>query len=160
MTVRPNLFDDFSMIRMGREADDVSQIMHAKGDFRIGVSSPKRYLWARDAAWLEGAFWYMADPHDRDRTDTFAAKLHGASAPKFIHEDDRDFLLERGQDATEEMYDYGNESPIKPQPRPALPDDVTAIYELLCQAYTCTSTRSRYRTRHQRRGPAPASCAA
>ena len=32
------------------------------------ISSPKRYLWAADDSWLEGAFWYMADPHDRDNT--------------------------------------------------------------------------------------------
>jgi len=38
--VRPNLFDDLSMIRMGREADDVTQIMHAKGDFRVATGSP------------------------------------------------------------------------------------------------------------------------
>ncbi|MCH5377932.1 MAG: virulence factor SrfB, partial [Planctomycetes bacterium] len=58
--IRPPLFDDWSMVRMGREVDEISQIMHAKGDFRTGVSSPKRYLWADDASWLEGAFWYMA----------------------------------------------------------------------------------------------------
>ena len=52
----------------------------------------QRYLWADDASWLEGAFWYMADPHDRDGTD-----IRGqAQGPllKFVHEDDRDFLLE------------------------------------------------------------------
>jgi len=141
VTVRPNLFDDLSMIRMGREADDVTQIMHAKGDFRTGVSSPKRYLWAGDEAWLEGAFWYMADPHDRVGTGTFAAKLQGTLL-KFLHEDDRDFLLEH-DDPVEEM--YASEVPVKPRhaPRTLM---VTAIYELLCQAYMYVNSTA-YRTR-------------
>ena len=82
------------MVRLGREADDICQVMQAKGDIRTGVSSPKRYLWADDASWLEGANWHMADPDDRDGTGTFAAKLHGPLL-KFIHEDDRDFLLDK-----------------------------------------------------------------
>ena len=65
VTVTPPLFDDLSMVRMGREADDVVQVMRVEGDIRTGVSSPKRYLWADDASWLEGANWYMADPADR-----------------------------------------------------------------------------------------------
>ena len=41
MVVTPPLFDDLSMVRMGREADDVVQVMRAEGDIRTGVSSPK-----------------------------------------------------------------------------------------------------------------------
>jgi len=128
--VRPTLFDDWSMCRMGREVDDIGQIMHAKGDFRTTVSSPKRYLWAADDSWLEGAFWYMADPHDRDSTSEFAAKLHGPLL-KFIHEDDRDFLIEK-DDPPEEA--YAQMVPTKPvhPPRAMM---TTAIYELLCQGY-------------------------
>ena len=131
VSVVPQLFDDFSMVRMGREVDDVCQIMHAKGDFRTGVSSPKRYLWAHDASWLEGAFWYMADPHDRCRSDNFASKLQGPFL-KFIHEDDRDFLLEEDAELKDE--DFGSEVPAKPQhaPRAMM---TAAIYELLCQAF-------------------------
>ncbi|MCA9268366.1 MAG: virulence factor SrfB [Planctomycetales bacterium] len=141
VTVRPNLFDDFSMIRMGREADDVTQIMHAKGDFRTGVSSPKRYMWADDEAWLEGAFWYMADPHDRLGTGTFSGKLQG-SLLRFLHEDDRDFLLEKA-DPPEEL--FASEVPVKPRhaPRSLM---VTAIYELLCQAYMYVNSAA-YRSR-------------
>jgi len=128
--VRPELFDDFSMARMGREGDDVGQIMHSKGDFRTSVSSPKRYLWASDAAWLEGAFWYMADPHDRCKTGTFGAKLQGQLL-QYLHEDDRDFLLS-GKELTED--NLATETPIKPQhaPRTMM---VVALLELLCQAY-------------------------
>jgi len=130
--MRPNLFDDLSLARLGRETDDVGQIMHSKGDFRTSVSSPKRYLWAHDGSWLEGAYWYMADPHDRCKTGTFGAKLQGPLL-KFLHEDDRDFLLDEDLELTEEV--LATEMPIKPQhaPRTMM---VVAIFEMLCQAYT------------------------
>ncbi len=129
-TVRPNLFDDLSMGRLGREVDDVCQVMHAKGDFRTTVSSPKRYLWADDETWLEGAFWYMADPHDRCGTDTFSAKVQGPLL-RFLHEDDRDFLLD-DQEPTDA--DFATEVPIKPRHAPRVMM-VLAMYELLCQVY-------------------------
>ena len=75
--VTPPLFDDLSMVRMGREADDLLQVMRAEGDIRTGLSSPKRYLWADDASWLEGANWYMADPADRCETGLYASLLRG-----------------------------------------------------------------------------------
>jgi hypothetical protein len=129
-SVRPELFEDLSLCRMGREADDVTQVMHAKGDFRTGVSSPKRYLWADDDSWLEGAFWYMADPYDNCETGTLAAKLQGRLL-RYLHEDDRDFLLEDEEPKPEA---FAAESPTKPRhaPRTMM---VTALYELLCQAY-------------------------
>lgn len=139
--VKTNLFDEWSMGRMGREVDEISQIMHAKGDFRTGVSSPKRYLWADDASWLEGAFWYMADPHDRDSTSEFAAKLHGPLL-KFIHEDDRDFLL-NDADPTEER--FAQMVPTKPVHAPRAMMTV-AIYELLCQAFAYVNSLG-YRSR-------------
>ncbi|MCA9246427.1 MAG: virulence factor SrfB, partial [Planctomycetales bacterium] len=131
MSVRPELFDDLSMARLGREADDVGQTMHAKGEFRTSVSSPKRYLWADDDIWLEGAFWYMADPHDRAKTDTFSAKIQGPLL-QFLHEDDRDFLLADKPPAEE---DFATQMPIKPRHAPRVMM-VLAIYELLCQAYS------------------------
>jgi len=129
--MRPDLFDDLSMTRMGREVDDVAQIMHSKGDFRTGVSSPKRYLWAHDDSWLEGAFWYMADPHDRCKTGTFGSKIQGRLL-RYLHEDDRDFLLSDGELDEEAM---ATEQPIKPKhaPRTMM---TNALYEMLCQAYT------------------------
>ena len=81
------------MVRLGREADDMTQVMRVEGDIRTGVSSPKRYLWADDDSWLEGANWFMADPADRQRSGTYASTLKGPLL-RFIHEDDRDFLLE------------------------------------------------------------------
>ena len=66
--------------------------MHAQGDFRTQLSSPKRYLWADDDSWLEGAFWYMADPHDRLQTGQFGGKLQG-SLLRYLPEDDNDALL-------------------------------------------------------------------
>ena len=139
--VKPNLFDDWSMVRMGREVDEICQIMRAKGDFRMGVSSPKRYLWADDDSWLEGAFWYMADPHDRDGTNEFAAKLHGPLL-KFIHENDRDFLIEK-DDPPEDL--FAQMVPVKPIHAPRCLMS-TAIYELLCQAHTYVNSVG-YRSR-------------
>ncbi len=140
--VRPNLFDDISMCRLGREVDEVSQAMQAEGDFRLGVSSPKRYLWADDESWLEGAFWYMADPHDRAETNTFSSKLQGPLL-RFLHEDDRDFLLDdKADDLPDEA--FATEVPIKPQHPPRMLM-TTAMYELLCQAYQYVNSLS-YRT--------------
>ena len=68
VTLTPSMFDDLSMVRLGREADDMIHVIRADGDIRTGVSSPKRYLWADDASWLEGANWFMADPTDRARS--------------------------------------------------------------------------------------------
>ena len=85
------------MVRMGREADDVVQVMRAEGDIRTGVSSPKRYLWADDASWLEGANWHMADPADRCRTGAYAATLQGPVPP--LHPRGRPRLPARGRRA-------------------------------------------------------------
>ncbi|NQT12294.1 MAG: virulence factor SrfB, partial [Planctomycetes bacterium] len=129
--VTPPLFDDLSMVRMGREGDDVSHVMQADGDIRTGVSSPKRYLWADDASWLEGANWHMADPADRCHTGTYAATLRGPFL-RFVHEDDRDFLL---QETAPKERDFAAEAPHKPRhaPRALM---TAALYELLAQAYT------------------------
>ena len=131
MVVTPPLFDDLSMVRMGREADDVVQVMRAEGDIRTGVSSPKRYLWADDASWLEGANWHMADPTDRCKTDTYASALKGPFL-KYIHEDDHDFLLQDGEPKESE---YAAEAPLKPRHAPRVLM-TAALYEMLCQAYT------------------------
>lgn len=126
----PPLFDDLSMVRMGREADDVLQVMRAEGDIRTGVSSPKRYLWADDSSWLEGANWFMADPADRCQTGAYAATLHGPYL-RFVHEDDRDFLL---AGAAPQEGAFASEKPVKPRhaPRAMM---TAALYEMLCQAY-------------------------
>jgi hypothetical protein len=131
MTVTPPMFEDFSMVRMGREADDVVQVMRVEGDVRTGVSSPKRYLWAGDASWLEGANWYMADPADRCHSGSYAAVLKGPFL-RFVHEDDGDFLLEEGEPKENQ---YASETPLKPRhaPRALM---TAALYEMLCQAYT------------------------
>lgn len=131
VVVAPPMFEDFSMVRLGREADDVGQVMRAEGDIRTGLSSPKRYLWADDASWLEGANWHMADPADRCGTGTYASTLKGPFL-RFVHEDDRDFLLEEDGPADDE---FANETPLKPRhaPRSMM---TAAIYELLTQAYS------------------------
>ena len=121
------MFDDLSMVRMGREADDVVQVMRAEGDIRTGVSSPKRYLWADDASWLEGANWHMADP-DRplqDRAPT-PSPLKGPFL-KYIHEDDRDFLLQEDEPQGERVRRRG---PAEAAPR-ARVLMTAALYELL-----------------------------
>ncbi len=130
MVVTPPLFDDISLVRMGREADDVVQVMRAEGDIRTGVSSPKRYLWADDSSWLEGANWHMADPSDRCKTSAYSSPLKGPFL-KFVHEDDRDFLL---QDDEPKEHEFAAESPQKPRhaPRSLM---TAALYEMLSQAY-------------------------
>jgi hypothetical protein len=131
VVVTPPLFDDLSMVRMGREADDVVQVMRAEGDIRTGLSSPKRYLWADDASWLEGANWHMADPSDRCKTGTYASPLRGPFL-KYVHEDDRDFLLQENEP---KEHEFAAEIPLKPRhaPRSLM---TAALYEMLCQAYT------------------------
>jgi len=129
--VAPPLFDDLSMVRLGREADDVVQVMRAEGDIRTGLSSPKRYLWADDASWLEGANWHMADPGDRLGSGVYAATLQGPFL-RFVHEDDRDFLLEDSEPAEHE---YATDTPMKPRHAPRCMM-TAAIYELLSQAYS------------------------
>jgi len=131
VVVTPDMFADLSMVRMGRESDDVSHVMKVEGDVRVGLSSPKRYLWADDSSWLEGANWHMADPSDRLRTGTYASTLKGPLL-RFIHEDDGDFLLAEGGPKER---DFATEAPHKPRhaPRAMM---TAALYELLCQAYT------------------------
>jgi hypothetical protein len=140
VVVTPPMFDDLSMVRMGREADDVAHVMRAEGDIRTGLSSPKRYLWADDASWLEGANWHMADPADRCQSGTYAATLRGPYL-RFVHEDDRDFLLQEGGPKPR---DFASEAPHKPRhaPRAMM---TAALYELLCQAYTYVNSMP-YRT--------------
>ncbi len=131
VVVTPPLFDDLSMVRLGREADDVAQVMRTEGDIRTGLSSPKRYLWADDSSWLEGANWHMADPADRCGTGTYASTLKGPLL-RYVHEDDRDFLLEEEPPAEHE---FANDTPLKPRHAPRCMM-TAAIYELLVQAYS------------------------
>lgn len=126
----PPLFDDVSMVRMGREVNDVLQAMQADGDIRSGLSSPKRYLWADDASWLEGANWHMGDPSDREGSHKYVSPLKGPFL-RFVHEDDNDFLLE---DRKLSESDYALESPTKPRHAPRCMM-TAALYELLCQTH-------------------------
>ncbi|NQT36221.1 MAG: virulence factor SrfB [Planctomycetes bacterium] len=140
--VNPPLFDDLSMVRMGSEADDIAQVIRTEGDIRIGVSSPKRYLWADDSTWLQGANWHMADPGDREGTNEYAATLKGPFL-KYVHEDDRDFLV--GEDEPREG-EFATDTPLMPRhaPRSMM---TAALYELLCQAYAyCNSITYRNAT--------------
>jgi hypothetical protein len=131
VVVTPPMFDDLSMVRMGREADDVTHVMRVEGDVRTGLSSPKRYLWADDASWLEGANWHMADPADRYKTAAYGAPLRGPYL-RYVHEDDRDFLL---AESGPKERDFATDAPHKPRhaPRAMM---TAALYEMLCQAYT------------------------
>jgi len=137
ISVTPALFEDLSMARMGPEADVVVGAIRMEGDERTGLSSPKRYLWADDESWLEGANWFMADPSDRFGGDAHAAKLQGPLL-RFLPESDSDLLLEK-PDFGEG--DYGSESPAKPRHAPRVLM-VAALYELLCQAYAHINSRA------------------
>jgi len=120
----PRVFEDFSMVRMGAEADDLAGVIRTEGETRIGVSSPKRYLWAKDASWLEGANWYMVDPFDRYDPEHHATHLKGPLL-RFFPEDD----------TLDEPAPNFEEAPAKPRHAPRVLM-VGALYELLCQAYT------------------------
>ena len=73
----------------------------------------------------------MADPHDRCQSGTFGAKLQGPLL-KYLHEDDRDFLIESEEPAEHE---FATETPMKPRHAPRCMM-TAAIYEILTQAYT------------------------
>ena len=120
----PRTFEDFSMVRLGREVDDLAGVIRIEGESRTSLSSPKRYLWAKDESWLEGANWYMADPFDRFDPQHHATLLKGPLL-RFLPEDDLP------KDPKPEY----EEAP--PRPRHAPRTLMTgALYELLCQAYT------------------------
>ncbi len=131
VTVRktPRTFEEYSQVRMGREADDLAGGIDVEGDIRTGVSSPKRYLWARDSSWLEGANWHMADPFDRDAgsgrisENAHVAKLAGPLL-RFISEND-------DADGSTSNFDQAPHSP-RHAPRVLMQ---AALYELLCQAF-------------------------
>ncbi|MFC1597106.1 virulence factor SrfB [Planctomycetota bacterium] len=121
---KPRPFEDFSMVRLGHEADDLAGQICVEGECRTGVSSPKRYLWARDDSWLEGANWYMADPFHRYDAQHGATLLKGPFL-RFVREDD----------ACDEPKPEHEEFPPKPRHAPRVLM-VAALYELLGQAYT------------------------
>ncbi len=133
--VTPRLFQDLSAVRMGQEADDVTQVMQTDGTVLTGVSSPKRYLWADDDSWLQGAIWHMADPDDRLETHRYAATLQGPLL-RYLEEEDPDELelppLESDEISDEEL---SREIPYKPHHAPRCLM-VAALYEMIAQAYS------------------------
>jgi hypothetical protein len=130
VTVRetPRTFEDFAMVRLGQDADDVADAICAEGEDRIGVSSPKRYLWAGDAGWLAGTKWLMADPFDRYDPEHHTAPLRGPFLRFSPEEDDLD-----------EPQPNFEEAPSRPRhaPRALM---TAALYEILCQAYTSVNS--------------------
>ncbi len=119
----PHLFQDFSQIRLGREAHDLALVMRTDGEVRMSLSSPKRYLWGKDSSWLEGSNWHMADPNGRFDSDRHAATLRGPLL-RYVAEDDL---------ADKPSPDY-DECPIKPAHAPRVLM-MGAMYEILVQAY-------------------------
>jgi hypothetical protein len=137
VSVTPALFDDLSMARMGPEAELLVGAIRMEGDERTGLSSPKRYLWADDESWLEGANWFMADPSDRFGDGAHASRLQGQLL-RFLPESDSDALVEK---ADYGEADFASESPAKPRHAPRVLM-VASLYELLCQAYAYINSRS------------------
>ncbi len=130
----PRLFQDLSAVRMGQEVDDVRQAMQVETDARMGVSSPKRYLWASDPSWLTGGLWKMADPTDRDGNQTYSAMLHGPFF-RFVGDNDPDEVkLPQGKPDEVSEAEIPREHPGRPQHPPRVLM-VAALYEILCQAY-------------------------
>ncbi len=139
--VTPRLFQDLSAVRMGQEADDVTQVMQTDGTVLTGVSSPKRYLWADDDTWLQGAIWHMADPDDRLETHTYAATLQGPLM-RYLADEDPDELELPPLDSDEIAdYELAREIPFKPHhaPRSLM---VAALYEMIAQAYTYVNSEA------------------
>lgn len=147
--VTPRLFQDISPVRMGQEADDVTQAMGADADARTGLSSPKRYLWAADASWLGGALWNMADPTNSAVKPTgvsareYSAPLQGPFfrfLPDTRNDDDlhlppSDCRPDSPPNSDEvPEADLPGELPHCPQHPPRMMM-VAALYEILCQAY-------------------------
>lgn len=126
----PQTFQDISQIRMGREAHDLSLVMRTDGEVRTSVSSPKRYLWAKDASWLDGSNWHMADPTGRYDAARHAATLRGPLL-RFIPENDE-------ADRPEPIYD---DVPLRPHHAPRVLM-MGAMYEILSQAYTYVNSPS------------------
>ena len=141
-TVQPRLFQDLSAARMGKEGDEVVQLMDTEGTVRTGVSSPKRYLWADDASWLEGAIWRMADPTNRD--EGYASKLNGPLF-RYLTEDDADELRlpPKANGSIPELITAEEPDPPLPTPRhsPRVMM-VAALYEVLVQAYAHINSES------------------
>jgi hypothetical protein len=132
--VTPRLFQDLSAIRMGLEAEEVAQRVRTEGDILLGLSSPKRYLWADDEAWLEGDVWNMCDPDDRCATHNYVSLLQGPLI-RYLAEDDPDeLILPDPADPQIREEELAREVPLKPRHAPRVMM-VAAIYELLSQAY-------------------------
>ncbi|MFM9966151.1 MAG: virulence factor SrfB [Planctomycetaceae bacterium] len=142
--VWPRLFQDLSAVRMGQEAEDVAQAVRTEGDILLGLSSPKRYLWADDAVWLEGDVWYMADPDDRCGTRNYVSLLQGPLIRHLAENDPDDMVLPDPAAAQISEEEVARETPSKPRhaPRAMM---VAALYELLVQAYAYVNS-STYRT--------------
>ncbi len=122
----PRTFEDYSMVRMGAESDALAGMIDTEGEVRIGLSSPKRYLWAHDESWLEGANWFMADPFDRYDPEHQATHVTPLKGPllRFLPEDD----------SVDDLTPIYEEAPIKPRHAPRVLM-VGALYELLEQAF-------------------------
>jgi hypothetical protein len=125
--ILPDLFKEYSMVRMGREADDLLMMIRSGGGNRTGVSSPKRYLWAGDPSWLDGSFWWMVDQYGLCDPDEHQTTLKGPLL-QFFNENDSDDLT-----------DSAEVSPFQPQYAPRILM-AAALYEILCQAYTCINS--------------------
>lgn len=130
--VVPDLFKEYSMVRLGREADDLLMSIQDAGN-RTGVSSPKRYLWADNASWLGGSFWWMIDQYGLYDQETGRTTLKGPLL-RYIAENDSDEPTESAESA-----------PFQPQYAPRVMM-IAALYEILCQAFTAVNS-SWYRRR-------------
>lgn len=128
-TEHPRLFDDLSMARLGREAEDLTRLV--AGNALMGVSSPKRYLWADDAQWLSGRNWSMAVPHDVRDERKYADELRG---PLLEYFDAQDSDILAGDDFRKHVPDgrIGGSMPDGALPPRCLM--TAALYEILCQA--------------------------
>lgn len=135
----PDTFQDFSMARLGSEASQLALLLKSgNAEVRTGVSSPKRYLWASDAAWLDEAIWYMYDPYQRTGSE-YCAPLRGPLL-RFIPETDDDLKVSPKH----------AEALAKPRyaPRTLM---TAALYEMLCQAYSFVNSMP-YRSKAGDRG--------
>ncbi|MBU6174493.1 MAG: virulence factor SrfB, partial [Planctomycetes bacterium] len=126
----PDTFMDLSQIRLGKESGELSLIMQIDGKVSTALSSPKRYLWAKDASWLDGSIWHMADPAGRFDEKRHSATLRGPMLR---------YVSESGdEEPVEPIYD---DFPHRPcySPRTVM---MGALYEILTQAYSYVNSPS------------------
>ena len=134
-----DLFKELSPVRLGQEATNMRMRIRGNDGVQTGLSSPKRYLWAKDP--LPEDYWHHIVP-EKTAAGRYYEPLAGPFF-KFMHEDDADW---------ESWTDLPSKSEMPPPQNPARAryplrsTIVMCMYEIFCQAYAQMNSIS-YRKR-------------